>query len=146
MALDPAFPGRVWFVAHALRDIRNRLPNAIAGPVKGSKTEYSNLAATVTSCWIEDGLPGDGSSPLAGGSEPSPEGPERIEVSAALVAAVGALVAGHLAIGPRKEEGARRLFAAVAGQPVPDYVVRAWIQATNRAETFAHLRDKALTP
>ena len=32
-------------MAHALRDMRNRLPNAIAGPVKGSKTDYAVLAA-----------------------------------------------------------------------------------------------------
>jgi hypothetical protein len=31
MMSDRDFPGRVWFVAHALRDIRNRLPAALAG-------------------------------------------------------------------------------------------------------------------
>lgn len=146
MAMDPTFPGRVCFVAHALRDMRNRLPDAIAGRVKGSRTEYSDLAAKVTRCWVEDGLPSDGSSPLQASVEPSPEGPGHFEVSASLIDAVADLVTGHIAIGPRKEEGARRLFAAIAGQPVPDYAVQAWLDTTNRAERFAHLRDKPLTP
>jgi hypothetical protein len=132
-------------MAHALRDMRNRLPNAIAGSVKGSKTEYSVLAAQVTQCWREDGLPGDGSSPVPAGHEASAEGPARLEVSATLIAAVGELVSGHLAIEPRKKESARRLWEAIGGQPVPDYAVRIWLDATNRAEKFAHLREKPLT-
>ena len=145
LAADPTFPGRVWFMAHALRDMRNRLPNAIAGPVKGSNTDYSVLAARVTKRWMEDGLPGDGSSPVTAGREASAEGPARFEVSATLITAVGELISGHLAIQPRKEESARRLWAAIGGQPAPDYAVRTWIDATNRIEGFAHLRDRPLT-
>jgi hypothetical protein len=146
LAMDATFPGRLWLMAHALRDMRNRLPNAIAGPVKGSNTQYSVLVARVTKCWMEDGLPGDGSSPATAGREASPEGPARLEVSATLIAAVGELVSGHLAIEPRKRESARRLWAAIGGQPPPDYAVRTWLDATNRAERFAHLREKPLTP
>ena len=146
MAVDPSFPGRVWFVAHAVRDMRNRLPDAIAGPVKGSRTEYSQLAAEITRCWIEDGFPKDGSTLMEIATEPSAEGPERVLISATLMNAVADLVAGHIAIGPRKQERAHRLFTAVAGQPVPDYAVRAWIDTTDRVESFAHLRNKPLTP
>ena len=146
LAADPTFPGRMCFMAHALRDMRNRLPDAIAGPVKGSNTQYSDLADLVTKCWMEDGLPSDGSSPVIGGPEASAEGPARFEVSTALVTAVGELVSGHLAIQPRKEESARRLWAAIGGQPAPYYAIRTWLAATNRIERFAHLRDKPLTP
>lgn len=146
LAMDDDFPGRVWFVAHALRDMRNRLPDAIAGPVKGSRTEYRELAVEVTKRWIEDGLPSDGTSPVEAASEPTAESPDRVEVSAPLVKAVADLVAGHLAIGPRKRESARRLFTEIAGQPVPDYAVQAWLDTTGRAEKFAHLRTKPLTP
>jgi hypothetical protein len=60
MAFDDTFPGRVWFIAHALRDIRNRLPEALDGGTRGPRTEYSHLAKKITTCWIEDGLPVDG--------------------------------------------------------------------------------------
>jgi hypothetical protein len=146
LAMDHDFPGRVWFAAHALRDMRNRLPDAIAGPVKGSRTEYSELAVEVTKRWIEDGLPSDGTSPVEAASEPTAGSPNRVEVSVSLLNAVADLVAGHLAIGPRKQESARRLFTEIAGQPVPDYAVRAWLDTTGRAEKFAHLRTKPLTP
>jgi hypothetical protein len=133
-------------MAHALRDMRNRLPDAIAGPVKGFNTQYSDLADLVTKCWMEDGLPGDGSSPVTADREASAEGPARFQVSATLITAVGELVSGHLAIQPRKEEGARRLWAGIGGQPAPDYAIRTWLAATNRIEQFAHLRDKPLSP
>jgi hypothetical protein len=145
LAADPTFPGRACFMAHALRDMRNRLPNAIAGPVKGSNTRYAHLADLVTKCWMEDGLPSDGSSPVITGREASAEGPARFEVSATLITAVGELVTGHLAIPSRKEEGARRLWATIGGQPAPDYAIRTWLAATNQIERFAHLRDKPLT-
>src|SRR5579862_3363825 len=35
-------PGRVRFVAHAVREIRNRLPDAVAGPTKNQGLQYKN--------------------------------------------------------------------------------------------------------
>jgi hypothetical protein len=145
MAFDPVFPGRVWFIAHALRDIRNRLPDALAGPVSESRTKYSDLAKEISRCWVDDGLPVDGRYRATSASEPTPAGPERIQISRSLFEAVGDLVDGDLAIAPRKEDAAVRMFAAVAGGPVPRYVVVGWIRATNRAETYAHVRDQPLT-
>ena len=133
MAFDPAFPGRVCFIAHALRDIRNRLPDALAGPVSESRTKYSDLAKEISRCWVDDGLPVDGRYRATSASEPTPAGPERVEISRPLFEAVGDLVDGDLAIAPRKEDAAVRMFAAVAGGPVPRYVVVGWIRATNRA-------------
>ena len=145
MARDLGFPGRVWFMAHALRDIRNRLPNAIAGPEKHSNTEYSHLVKVICEHWEEDGHTVSAQIVVGGSGEPPSEGPSRVEISAELFSAVGELVVGHNAIGPRKEANARRLFRALSGQTVPDYVVKSWITNTNKAERFAHLRDKPLT-
>lgn len=60
MAFDPDFPGRVVFVWHAMREIRNRLPDAVAGEVDSSSLEYGDLAKSIRRCWIEDDLPNDG--------------------------------------------------------------------------------------
>lgn len=146
MAINNGFPGRVWFVAHALREIRNRLPDALAGVSTGSRTEYSQLAEEVNRCWIEDGLPADGSSPFLETQDPGASGPVRHEISQSLLLAVSRLVAGHVAIGPRKHENAARMFHAVSGGPVPDYVIVTWLKATDRAMRFAHLRNKPLEP
>jgi hypothetical protein len=132
-------------MAHALREMRNRLPDAIAGPVSGSETRYSDLAEHVTKRWIEDRLPADGSPPVTPDAEASAVGPTHVEVSMTLITAVGELVAGHRVIQPGKEEGARRLWTVIGGQPAPGYAVRTWLQATNKAEAFAHLRLQPLT-
>lgn len=42
MFFAPEFPGRVRFVAHAVREIRNRLPDAIAGPKIGGTFQWIN--------------------------------------------------------------------------------------------------------
>jgi hypothetical protein len=48
------------FVWHAMREIRNRLPDAVAGEVASSSLQYRTLADEVQRCWIEDGWPSDG--------------------------------------------------------------------------------------
>lgn len=146
MAMDETFPGRVWFVAHAIREIRNRLPDALAGETVDSRTEYSQLAEQVRMSWIEDGLPSDGSMPLVDTAEPGAWGPGRYEISQSLLANVGGLIAGHLAASDRNEENARRLFEATAGGPIPPYVVKTWLRGTRWAQAFAHVRNTPLRP
>lgn len=146
MAMDEMFPGRVWFVAHAIREIRNRLPDALAGETAASRTEYSQLAGEVCLRWIEDGLSVDGSLPVVDAAEPAASGPVRYEISHSLLAAVAGLVAGHLAVTDRNRENARRLFEAAAGEPIPQYVVRAWMRGTKWANGFMHVRNTPLSP
>ncbi len=145
MALDDAFPGRVWFVAHAIREIRNRLPDAVAGEVAAGRTDYPRLAGAVHEQWIQDGLPPDGARSINAPSEPSASEVGRTEVSAELIRAVADLVAGHLAAGDNNEANARRLFEALGGVPPPMYVVKAWLRGTRWANAFAHVRNKPLS-
>ena len=145
MALDEGFPGRVWFVAHAIREIRNRLPDALTGEVVAPRTDYVELTAEVHTRWVEDGLPEDGTPSVVASSEPSAAGLESREVSGELLKAVGALVAGHLTATDNNESRARRLFEAVGGGPPPGYVVRGWLRGTRWANAFAHVRNKPLS-
>jgi hypothetical protein len=148
MASDPDFPGRVVFVWHAMREIRNRLPDAVAGEVASSSLRYGELADDVHRCWREDGLPNDGEIAPTDPSEPSASGPPRYEVSRDLLVAVGRLVGGHAAIAVRNEADARRLFAAVAGSdvPVPAYVIRTWRVGSRGAHKLAHVGNKPVDP
>jgi hypothetical protein len=148
MAFDPDFPGRVVFVWHAMREIRNRLPDAVAGEVASSSLEYGDLADDIQRCWIEDGWPTDGEIVPTDPSEPSASGPARYEVSRELLVAMGRLVGGHAAIADRNEANAQRLFDAVAGSavPVPAYVVRTWLRGGRRAHKLAHVQDKPVDP
>jgi hypothetical protein len=146
MATDGSFPGRVVFVWHAIREIRNRLPDAIAGEVERFRTEYRDLTETLAVLWVQDGWPADGGLPIAEGTEASVEGPQRFEVSQGLLGAVGNLVAGHLSIAGRNKANAQRLFEAVGGSGAPLYVVRAWLEGTRDAHKLAHGRTEPLDP
>jgi hypothetical protein len=144
MALDDAFPGRVWFVAHAIREIRNRLPDALAGEVATSRTDYPGLTAEVHLRWVEEGLPVEGGSIIDPAAEPSAAGLGRREVSGELLRAVSELITGHLAVSENNESRARRLFEAIGGDPPPQYVVRAWLRGRRWAEAHAHVRNAPL--
>jgi hypothetical protein len=148
IASAPDFPGRVVFVWHAMREIRNRLPDAVAGEVASSSLQYGRLAGDVQQCWREDGWPTDGEVAPIDPSEPSASGPPRYKVSRDLLVAVGRLVGGHAAIANRNEADAQRLFAAVAGSdvPVPGYVVRTWRAAAQGAHKLAHVQNKPVDP
>jgi hypothetical protein len=148
MAFDPDFPGRVVFVWHAMREIRNRLPDAVAGEVDSSSLEYGDLAKSIRRCWIEDDLPNDGKIVPTDPSEPSARGPARYEISRELLVAVGRLVGGHAAIAVRNEANAQRLFDAVARSavPVPAYVVQTWRAGGRKAHKLAHVQNKPVDP
>lgn len=146
MAFDPDFPGRVVFVWHAMREIRNRLPDAVAGEVASSSLEYGNLAEDIQRCWLDDGLPNDGEITPTDQSEPSASGPARHEVSRDLLVAVGRLVGGHAGIADRNLANAQRLFEAVTGSAPPAYVIRSWLRSGRQAVKLAHVRNKPIDP
>jgi hypothetical protein len=107
MAFDPDFPGRVVFVWHAMREIRNRLPDAVAGEVDSSSLEYGDLAKSIRRCWIEDDLPNDGEIVPTDPSEPSARGPARYEISRELLVAGDALSVGM----PRSQSGMKLMHS-----------------------------------
>lgn len=57
------FPGRTRFIAHAVREIRNRLPDVISGGNEGRSFQYTNEIDRVLNAWGKNGLPLDGSIP-----------------------------------------------------------------------------------
>jgi hypothetical protein len=130
------------FVWHAIREIRNRLPDALAGEVASSSFQYGDVADEIRQCWVEDGWPDDGAVALTDPSEPSASGPARHEVSRDLFLSVARLVAGHAAIRDRNLGNAQRLFDAVAGSAAPAYVVRSWVRGGRQAHRLAHVHNK----
>jgi len=140
MASDENFPGRVHFVSHAVREMRNRLPGAFAEVPK--RVNYSDLADVVHTAWVNEGLPSDGASPLSTSRDASVEGPPRYDVSLSLLDAVGDLVSNHLAAKRNNEEKTRLLFEAIGDSQVPQYVIKHWLQSTRWVEKRMHVGDK----
>lgn len=60
----PGFPGKLRFVAHAMREIVNRLPDAL-GAAKGSHVDYAGRCNGIEMDWVKHGLPTDGTVPGA---------------------------------------------------------------------------------
>jgi hypothetical protein len=121
------------------------LPDALAGEVGTSRTDYFQLTSEVHARWIEEGLPPAGTPGVDDSAEPSVADLGRRDVSAELLRAVGALVAGHLAATDNNESRARRLFEAAGGAPPPAYVVKGWLRGTRWANAYAHVRNKPLS-
>lgn len=61
---DPPIPGRSRFIAHAVREIWNRLPEVLTG-LRLSRLEYVNRCDDLIELWEREGLPSDGSIPVS---------------------------------------------------------------------------------
>lgn len=145
MAMNESFPGRVHFVAHAIREIRNRLPDAVAGEeVRGRRAE--DLSKRLSSIWNREGFPSDGSLPLAARVEPSLSGADCYEISGDLMKVVSDHVADQLRGSYDKTRNARRLFEAAVGTAPPSYVVKDWLRRSDWAEKYMHVGNRSLRP
>lgn len=135
MASDPAFPGRLHYVGHAVRDIANRLPEIISG-TRGEYLDYKSRFDELVAAWQRSGYPLDGRLPgLEEETEPTVRGPD-ILVNRGLLLQVSQLVADHERTRERPIAAARRLFESLVpeltGNPAQaDPVVRQWV-TTNR--------------
>jgi len=107
-----AFPGRVRFIAHAVREIRNRLPDVIAGPKTNKRLDYVSRLDTLAKKWQEAGFPKDGSQPIkvtAGDALPVTD----IPIPRSLYSKIESLVRDHIKTREKPPEAARRLFQAI---------------------------------
>ena len=67
----PSFPARQYLVAHAVREIGNRLPDAVGVEVENARVEHVNRLDDIARTWQRDGLPTDFAIPLIAPRAPS---------------------------------------------------------------------------
>lgn len=147
MAMDERFPGRVHFIAHAIREIVLHLPNAIDGTLKLPRLDYAPLVENVRERWIADGFPADGSGPSLDERIQPLSGPTRQEVSSELIDKVATLLKRHVTTKRRKATLATQRFEALAGPgPHPQFLLGLWKATYRVAVKFAHGWDKELPP
>lgn len=147
LVFEESFPGRVHLVAHAMREIRNRLPHAIAGEIKPGP-KYEDVAAAVHMQWAKDAVRFGGVSALGDRSEPSAFGPEGYQVSRELMRAVKNVVDCYEASKGSAARKAELLFETVGGAPPPAYVVRAWYKSgwSEWADRYMHVGNNPHPP
>jgi hypothetical protein len=130
------------FVAHAIRDIRNRLPDAVAGP-KGGLFQWKNRLDRLEQVWVNAGLPLDarpglvGSPTLSGGDVSVPSGVFR---------QVQVIVREHRDARERPQQAAERLWEGL-GSSAQDRssiipVINEWLEVTEWFVVRAHDRGE----
>lgn len=103
MIQDRSFPGRLWLVCHAVREIRNRLPEAVAGRGVVKRLEYSQVVDALEKAWERTGL---GGVRLADGDEKRSEQ----KIPQEVVVLISDLVTKHKEVAGRKRENIKRLI------------------------------------
>lgn len=136
-------PGRFVLVSHAVREIRNRLPERVSGLMGEGRLDYTSRVASIAEQWEREGLGMTGDLPLtppAIGAEPSASDGSNSSLPPQIVTLIAKLVNDHARAHTRTSESARRLFAAAtgSGEPIPAPVVKQWVQTTNWFMGHAH--------
>lgn len=143
LAMRESFPGRVHFLAHAIREIRNRLPGALGPKVKQRKAGYEDLTDKIVTQWDKEGLPADGHLPLPEGSVPPASGSERREVSSNLLVSVGRLIKDHNAAKTNRSDRERSGFSDLTEHnESQQHVVQNWNKLFRNAHQFAHVGER----
>jgi hypothetical protein len=108
---DPV-PGRVRLVAHAVREIRNRLPDAVTPARGGGRFEYSEAVEAIRPRWEEEAI---SIHPIDDGPPSDPDQAARpLAISRALADDLVALFEAHRAASERAESAPYRLFEGLA--------------------------------
>jgi hypothetical protein len=127
-------PGFTRFVSHAVREIRNRLPQEVSGLKSAGRLDYTSRMDELSTLWKrEAGV--DGKSPQAGDEQVGSAAPG-IVVSKRMAKKIAALVDDHERARARPRDAAMRLFEGVAprNQKYRDSVrpvVLQWMEVCN---------------
>ena len=112
---EHAFPGRTRFIGHAVREIRNRLPDAFSGAIRGQRLDYTKRVAAISTAWRAGGLhepliPNDVEfrSPSAGDSR------YLVGIAPEVHQLINDLVTDHLNVSETRAKAANRFFEACA--------------------------------
>lgn len=108
---DLSLPGRSRCIAHAVREIRNRLPEVVAG-VKGKYLDYKTRLDDIAKEWDRNGLPLNEAMPIS--VEEMDIDSFNIPVPHEVFWKVASLIKEHRETRERPEETAKRLFVALA--------------------------------
>ena len=139
MIKNRSFPGRDRFICHAVREIRNRLPNAVAEKYAVERLNYPEEVTPIAQAWKKAGLESVYKKKSdETGNEPGQYVPREVFVL------VNRLIRRHGEVKNRKEENARRLLIAL--EPENEQlrwslapVVDKWIEETEWFVDRAHV-------
>ena len=86
MLLDETFPGRLHFIAHAVRDIADRLIFVLDQDLPESRAQYDNHLDRIEPLWID---------PVAVSGESDDSSPESVTIGSKVASLINTLVTDH---------------------------------------------------
>ena len=123
MILEPEFPGRVNFIAHAMREIMNRLPDIFAEDEESSgHTDYHKLTNAIADHW-----------------SPPTSSSDQVTISIRCADAIQDLVQRHQTIPGKTRAKAIRLFKKSISNEPPIYTIELWESTRKWAASKAHV-------
>jgi hypothetical protein len=142
---EVSIPGKVRFISHSVREIRNRLPDIFSGMEKGGNLQYKNRLDELAKVWKE-------SASNVGGANFSTETID-IETSPGIVIPsrlyrlIENLVDDHTRIRTTRKDAAIRLFETIApeNQPLQKTllpIVMQWLDVTEWFMKKTHVSNK----
>jgi hypothetical protein len=110
---DESFPGRSRLIAHAVREIKNRLPDAISGEQHQSNLEYVKRLDKIAEVWKKEKLPIFDIFPISGSVENPPTSPD-FSIPAQIFLMISKLIKEHIETREKSIEKAFKLFVIIA--------------------------------
>jgi hypothetical protein len=145
MLEQSSLPGRTRFISHAVREIRNRLPDAFGGGTRSPRLDYAKRVDAISAAWPTTGprapsIPTDAEHCLPPILE---NGVEEIEIPADVHRLINGLVTDHRNVPETRAGAANRFFEACAPEnkevrePMQP-VIRHWMAVTDWFMERAH--------
>lgn len=104
-------PGRIRFVSHAVREIRNRLPDAVSGVKSSGTLQYKNRVGEIARKWRKAGLkPPDPAGRHGGSAKSAASTSDHVPVPRRVFLIIHELVGDHESTHEKPAEAAIRFF------------------------------------
>ena len=137
------FPGRTRFVAQAVREIGNRLPDVISGMKTDGTVQYAYQLDIISKDWQSAGFLLDGTIPASLITDDKGIPSIHVPVPRILFERIAVLIRNHVAARERPEEKAFRLFEGIApeNEELRDTlrpIVRQWLDVTKWFQKKVH--------
>lgn len=136
-------PGYTRFVSHAVREIRNRLPEVLAGFKGGKHLEYKDRVESLKNLW--DAIPIMKYDVSRTGRDTSlpRDNQDLVSVPLKIIRELDALIRDHSLVSETRQEAAKRLFEAANSvgidQASPlDPTIDKWLDVTEWFMELAH--------
>ncbi len=116
MLVENSLPGRTRYVAHAVREIRNRLPEVVSGVRSGPVFQWKQQLDELGEGWARAGFSIDGSLPMTAtraGEAPGFQPPD-VFIPRHLFVQISQVLNGHSLAREKPKDTATRLFEGCA--------------------------------